>query len=279
VTPDALTGWDEEATAEAYAAFARAWPMYSATSLDLVRRARLDDSRLVVDLCGGTGVTAQAILELVPEHAGVLSLDTAAAMQRVGRRTLGDARLSWVTAPAEALAEHVPAHRVDAVVCNSGIWKTDVPAVAAAVRRVLRPGGRFVFNIGGSFAGLTRPDGRSVRTQPSLDALIHRIAARDYGHTPPPVTSDGPKLPLATVTRHLADAGLTLVDSEVKTQHTTMAERKAWLSIPVFARPAGAFTHEQRMRMLEAAYAQTTPGETAVTRWLVVTAQLDGKDP
>ena len=59
---DALLGWDEDVTAEAYAAFTRAFPMYSATSRDLARRADLTDSRLVVDLCGGAGATAEAIL-------------------------------------------------------------------------------------------------------------------------------------------------------------------------------------------------------------------------
>lgn len=250
--------------------------MYSATSRDLASRAHLTDSRLIVDLCGGTGMTAQAILDLVPAHAKVISLDSAAAMQRIGRRILNDARLSWVTALAEDLAEHAPAHQVDAVVCNSAIWKTDVPAVAAAVRRVLRSDGRFVFNVGGSFAGLTHPEVRAGRISPSLDSLIRQIAVRDYGYTPPPVNSDGPKLPLAAVTRHLADAGLTVVDSEVTAQHTTMAERKAWLSIPVFARPDGDFTYAQKMRMLEEAYAQTSPDEMTVTSWLVVVAQLDG---
>ncbi|WP_028649041.1 class I SAM-dependent methyltransferase [Nocardiopsis sp. CNT312] len=274
MTPDALTGWDEDANAEAYAAFARAFPMYSATSRDLADRARLTDSRLIVDLCGGTGVTAQAILDLAPARAAVISLDNAAAMQRVGQRIVHDPRLSWVTAPAEHLAEHAPPHQVDAVVCNSAIWKTDVSAVAAAVHGVLRPGGRFVFNIGAGFAGLTQPNGQG-RTGPSLDSLIHRIAARDYGYTPPPTLDTGPKLPLAAVTHFLTEAGLTVVHTEVTTQHTAMAERKAWLSIPIFARPNGDFTHAQRLDMLEKAYARTNPEETTMTNWLVVVAQRD----
>lgn len=279
MTPDALTGWDDEATAQSYAAFARAFPMYSSTSHDLAKRAHLTDSRLVMDLCGGTGVTAQAILDLVPAAARVISLDNAAALQRIGRRTLHDARLSWVIAPAEDLAKHVPDGQVDAVVCNSAIWKTDVAAVCGAVGRALRPGGRFVFNIGGSFAGLTPPEASAERTSPSLDALIHRIAARDYGYIPPLGNSDGPKLPLVAVTRHLARAGLTVVDTEVTAQYTTTAERKAWLSIPVFARPEGDFTYAQKMQMLEEAYAQSSPDEVTVTRWLVVVAQLEGDQP
>jgi SAM-dependent methyltransferase len=271
---DAIVGWDEDTNAEAYEAFTRAHPMYDATSRDLARRAHLADTRLVIDLCGGVGATARAILDVIPARARVVSLDNAAAMQRVGRRTLTDHRLSWITAPAEQLADHVPAGNAHAVVCNSAIWKTDTAAVFAAVAHILRPGGRFVFNIGGGFAGVRHPDEQSVRTGPSLNALIRQIAVRNYGYTPPLTASDAPpKLPLETVTEQLGKAGLAVVDTEVTAQHSTMAEKKAWLSIPVFARPEGDFTHAQRMRILDAAYALTTPNAPSVTSWLVVVAQ------
>ncbi|MFJ9482322.1 class I SAM-dependent methyltransferase [Streptomyces mirabilis] len=271
---DAIVGWDEDTNAEAYEAFTRAHPMYDATSRDLARRAHLADARLVIDLCGGAGATARAVLDLIPARARVVSVDNAAAMQRVGRRTLTDHRLSWITAPAEQLADHVPAGNADAVVCNSAIWKTDTGAVFAAVAHILRPGGRFVFNIGGGFAGVRHPDEQSLRTGPSLNALIRQISVRNYGYTPPLTASDAPpKLPLETVTEQLGKAGLAVVDTEVTAQHSTMAEKKAWLSIPVFARPEGDFTHAQRMRILEAAYALTTPDAPSVTSWLVVVAQ------
>jgi hypothetical protein len=63
---DALTGWDDDTTAETYAAFTRAYPMYSASSRDLAARAGLTRSRVIVDLRGGTGTTAEAILALAP---------------------------------------------------------------------------------------------------------------------------------------------------------------------------------------------------------------------
>ncbi|MEV4333496.1 class I SAM-dependent methyltransferase [Streptomyces sp. NPDC049597] len=276
---DAVLGWDEDTTAEAYAAFTHDFPMYGDTSRDLAHRAHLTDSRLVVDLCGGTGATAKAILALAPPGAHVISLDNAAAMQRIGRRTLTDPRLSWVTAPAEHVDHHAPAGQVDAVVCNSAIWKTDIAAVFAAARRVLRPGGRFVFNIGGGFAGVTHPDEQTGRTGPSLNTLIHQVAARDHGYTPPAADSKSPKLPLASVTEHLAAAGLDLVDTEVTAQHSTMAEKRAWLSIPVFARPAGDFTHAQRMEILKKAYAQTSPDAATVTSWLVTVTQRASRQP
>ncbi|MEH0447441.1 class I SAM-dependent methyltransferase [Streptomyces sp. B21-102] len=257
---DAILGWDEDTNAEAYNTFTRAHPMYDATSRDLARRGHLADASLVVDLCGGAGATARAILDLIPAHARVVSIDNAAAMQRVGRRTLTDARLTWITAPAERLADHLHASSADAVVCNSAIWKTDTAAVFAAVAHLLRPGGHFVFNIGGGFAGVRHPDELSARTGPSLNALIRQVAAECHGYTPPPKDADGPpKLPLETVTEQLSAAGLTVVGTEVTAQHSTMAEKKAWLSIPVFARPEGDFTHAQRMQILDTAYAMTTP--------------------
>ncbi|SHF64318.1 class I SAM-dependent methyltransferase [Streptoalloteichus hindustanus] len=270
---DAVLGWDEDTTAEAYAAFTRDFPMYGATSRDLARRADLAGSRLVIDLCGGAGATAEAILDLVPSQAQVISLDNAAAMQRVGIRMLTDPRLTWITAPAENMADHVPG-MADAVVCNSAIWKTDVLQVFAAVHQVLRPGGRFVFNVGGGFAGVRHPDETSVRTGPSLNTLVRQVAARDYGYVPPPPAAEAaPTLPLDMVADHLAVAGLTVLDSEIVAQHSTMAEKKAWLSIPVFARPDGEFTHAQRMDILNKAYSLTTPDTPTVTSWLVVVAQ------
>jgi SAM-dependent methyltransferase len=259
---DAVLGCDEDTTAEAYAAFTRDFPMYGATSRDLSHRAGLAGSRLVVDLCGGAGATAEAILDLAPSQALVISLDNAAAMQR----------LTWVTAPAEDLADHVPGP-ADAVVCNSAIWKTNVRAVFAAVHQVLRPGGRFVFNIGGGFAGVRHRDETSARTGPSLNSLIHQVAARDYGYAPPPAAEGPPELPLEAVTEYLSAVGMSVLGSEIVAQHSTMAEKKAWLSIPVFARPDGEFTHAQRMDILDRAYSLTTPDAPTVTSWLVVVAQ------
>ncbi|WP_179891973.1 hypothetical protein [Streptomyces sp. sk226] len=59
-------------------------------------------------------------------------------------------------------------------------------------------------------------------------------------------------------------------------QRTTMAERRAWLSIPVFARPDTGLSYRQQMEILEKAYAQTRPDDVTVTSWLVVVAQRGG---
>ncbi|WP_193241927.1 hypothetical protein [Streptomyces phaeolivaceus] len=63
-----------------------------------------------------------------------------------------------------------------------------------------------------------------------------------------------------------------MLDTEIVAQHSTMAEKKAWLSSPVFARPDGEFTHAQRKDNLDKAYSLTTPDTPTVASWLAVVA-------
>jgi SAM-dependent methyltransferase len=270
--PDAIAGWDDETNAELYARFTRDFPMYASTSRDLAIRADLSGKQVAVDLCGGTGVTAGILLDSMPERGRVISVDSAKAMQKIGQRTLDDPRVTWVLAKAEDVAEHV-AEPVGAVVCNSAIWKTDTPATFAAVKRILRPGGRFVFNIGGGFAGLTSADDGFTRPAPSLNDLINAIAVLEYGYVPRCEERSTPTLTPTIVETQLAEAGYTVLESDVVAHHSTMEEKRAWLSIPLFARPAGQLTHQQRMAILQKAFDKADKTQVNTTNWLVVVAQ------
>jgi SAM-dependent methyltransferase len=268
--PDALTGWDDDRNAESYARFARDFPFYTEASRQLTARADLGDKELAIDLCGGTGATAAVILGALPPHGRVISVDSSVTMQTAGRRVLTDPRVTWVAARAEDAADKV-AGPADAVLCNAAIWKTDTPATFAAVQRLLRPGGRFVFNIGGGFAGLGRDEDR--RGTPSLSDLITAIAARDYGQMPESAGTPGAILTASVVQGQLGDAGFTVLACDVLTYHGTVEEKRAWLSIPLFARPPGPLSHQQRMDILEQAYREVDKTRGTATRWLVVVAR------
>ncbi|MBL7489735.1 class I SAM-dependent methyltransferase [Frankia sp. AgB1.9] len=269
--PDAVAGWDDDQNAELYARFTRDYPFYARTSRDLAARASLPEAQLVVDLCGGTGITAAIMLETLPPGARIVSIDAAKAMQAAGRRVHPDPRISWIVARAEDTALHIR-EPADAVVCNSAIWKTNTPAVFAAVKQALRPGGRFVFNIGGSFAGLP-PAHSEPRSGPSLNELIIAVAAAEYGYPPTPHPRPPAPLTADIVRAQLGAAGFSVLDTETVTHIGTLQEKRAWLSIPVFARPPGQFTYEQRMEILERAYAQSDVSQPVTTAWLVVTAE------
>ncbi|HEY6797695.1 MAG TPA: methyltransferase domain-containing protein [Kineosporiaceae bacterium] len=267
---DAITGWDDHTNAEQYHRFTQAFPLYQQTSRDLVVRASLHDKTLAVDLCGGTGVTAATMLDTMPAHGRVITIDSSAAMQAVGRRVRPDPRLNWVTSRAEDVDKHV-GEPIAAVLCNAGIWKTDTPATFAAARRLLEPGGLLVFNIAGGFAGLANHS-RTARHGPSLNQLIHDIAAQRYGNPPPSQQLERPALTRQLVTQQLQDNGFRVHSLEVVVHEGTVEEKKAWLSIPLFARPAADLTHEQRLAILEEAYALVDKNRPVTTPWLVVVA-------
>lgn len=193
-------------------------------------------------------------------------------MQAVGQRTHTDPRITWICSQVETVAEHIP-EPVDAVVCNSAIWKTDTPAVFAAVKQILRAGGRFVFNIGGAFAGLDRSSDQPERTPPSLNHLINAIAVADHGYVPPRQKHVDPTLTPAIVRNQLTAAGFGCVDMDTVSYAWTVEEKRAWLSIPLFARPPGPLTHDQRMTILQKAYDKVDKTRLINTTWLIVTAE------
>lgn len=267
--PDARAGWDELDNAEQYDEFARTYPFYTESGQTLVSSLDLSDAAVVVDLCGGTGVTASAVLSVLPANGYVVTIDSSAVMQAVGRRARTDPRITWTNATAERAAEHIDA-LVDAVVCNAGIWKTDVPAAFAAVKRLLRPGGRLAFNVGGGFAGLAAAVGQP--RSPTLSRLITDIAVREYGYRAVAADSQDRVLSADVISRLLADAGLAMIDSRVVTQRGSLEEKRAWLSIPLFARPPGQLTHDQRLEILDRAFQQVDRTRPVLTQWLVVVA-------
>ncbi|MCK6450783.1 MAG: class I SAM-dependent methyltransferase [Alphaproteobacteria bacterium] len=122
----------------------------------LWKRAMLDTLKprpgwTLVDLAGGTGDIAFAFLERVASRGRVIVCDLTPAMLQVGRdRALDRALLGgadWGVAWVAGAAERIPlANRsADAVTIAFGLRNvTDMPAALSEIRRVLRPGGRFL---------------------------------------------------------------------------------------------------------------------------------------
>lgn len=261
---DAVDGWDDEANAMAYMQFTRDYPMYRESSRYLARRANLADAERAVDLCGGAGVTAAAMLAEMPASGQLVSVDSSAAMQAAGHSMAHDPRVTWVTCRAEDIASHVRPP-VDSVVCNSAMWKTQTKLTFPACYHLLRPGGRLVFSVAGEFADLP--------AYTVTDELIDQIAQADYGYRPDPAAHQATALLTAEAcTTQLDAAGFTDIDCQPIVQWQTLAERRAWLSIPLFAQPPGQLTHAQRMEILERVFAGLDLTIKAPSTWLVVTA-------
>lgn len=114
---------------------------------DLARRVAADDPSAVLEIAAGTGAVTRVLApRLRPNARYVVSdlnqsmLDHAAAMQGA------DARISWRT--ADALALPFEDASFDAVVCQFGVmFYPDRIKGYREARGVLKPGGKFIFNV------------------------------------------------------------------------------------------------------------------------------------
>lgn len=262
-----VDSWSSDQNARRYAEFARTYSTYRQTSRDLVGLARPAADATVVDLACGTGSTTEAVLSVLGPAGRVIAVDASAAMLTAARSFVQDERVRWLRSPAEHL-DVGAAGGVDTVVCNSAIWQTDVPLTALAVRRALRAGGRFVFNVGAAMladhAGPAEPD-------PLVDAMTE-IAARDHDWRPVSGDADRRGLTETWLRQVLREAGFRVDRVSGYSYQASLAEQRAWLSIPVFTdRLLRGLPYDERMAVLDKAYQRLAAGDPppVTTPWVV----------
>lgn len=137
--------------------------------------------------CGcGSGELGGRVLERVPS-ASYVGVDLGAASLRHAGREFAETRASW--AQADLLALPFADGSFDRVFASSVLWYVPDPAAAVAeMVRVLRPGGRFVFDVrnpyhvtnvlAGASLGVRRALGRAVPTYSFLTpAALDRLLA------------------------------------------------------------------------------------------------------
>ncbi|MEU3838656.1 class I SAM-dependent methyltransferase [Streptomyces sp. NPDC028635] len=115
---------------------------------DLTARAAALSPRLILELAAGTGALTARLLEKV-SSARVTATDLNEAMVAHGSARASGAQ--WRQADAQRLP--FPDGSFDLVVCQFGVmFFPDRVAAFTEVRRVLTPGGRFLFNTWGPLA-------------------------------------------------------------------------------------------------------------------------------
>jgi len=116
---------------------------------DLVQAAALQTGESVLDVACGTGAVTRLAAARVGAEGAVAGLDPNAAMLAVARETVSSGpSIAWHEAPAEAIP--LPDGSFDVVLCGMGLqFFSDRQAGLGEIRRVLRPGGRFVASLPG----------------------------------------------------------------------------------------------------------------------------------
>jgi SAM-dependent methyltransferase len=113
---------------------------------DLARRAAALRPAQVLETAAGTGALTRALARLLPAEAKVVSTDLNQAMLDFAATQSGSERVAWRQADAQALP--FADHSFDAVLCQFGVmFFPDRAAAYREARRVLKPGGQFLFSV------------------------------------------------------------------------------------------------------------------------------------
>jgi len=120
--------------------------IFESYAADLKERVAASKARDILELAAGTGAVTRALATIDDDALSIVATDLNQGMLDQAM-TKGTVRpVSW--RQADALALPFTDGEFDAVVCQFGVmFFPDKPKAFAEARRVLRPGGSFVFNV------------------------------------------------------------------------------------------------------------------------------------
>ena len=154
---------------------------------DIVRRLRSMPIQRLLEVAAGTGVVTRAMASGLPDSVSIVATDLNQAMLDQAA-AVGTARpVEWRQADAMQLPFEDAAF--DAVVCQFGaMFFPDKAKAFAEARRVLRPGGVFVFNVWDRLADNEFADVITSALEPVFPQDPPRFLARTpYGYADPGV--------------------------------------------------------------------------------------------
>ena len=109
------------------------------------RLADIHDGR-ILETAAGTGVVTRALVSSFPESVSIVATDLNQPMLDHASTQLPSTRVNWRKADAQHLP--FPDGEFDAVVCQFGVmFVPDKPRAFSEAYRVLKPSGRFLFNV------------------------------------------------------------------------------------------------------------------------------------
>lgn len=121
--------------------------IFEAYARDLAERLAKTQPRDLLETAAGTGVLTRAVTSRLPASTRIVATDLNQPMlDRAKARLPGDGRIEWKQ--ADALSLPFDDQSFDAVACQFGVmFFPDRIAGYQETRRVLRPGGHFIFNV------------------------------------------------------------------------------------------------------------------------------------
>lgn len=186
---------------------------------DLAQRAGATGAVSVLELAGGTGIVSRKLRDVLPPKVRLVVTDLNTPMLEVARSKFGDGEPVEFM-PADAMDLPFDDAAFDLLVCQFGVmFFPDKIASYQEAARVLKPGGRYIFNVWGTNAA--NP----------FSQCAYDVGARFFPDNPPgfylvPFSYHDPQ----AVRADLLAAGWTTIE------HETIALRKTVTDTAGFAR-------------------------------------------
>ena len=173
---------------------------------DLAERLAKINPKTVLETAAGTGVLTRAMVRQLPQ-ARITATDLNQPMLDWAKTTLPSARVTWQQ--ADALALPFEDESFDAVVCQFGVmFFPDRLKGYREARRVLKPGGHFLFN---SWDRISENEFADVITQ-ALAEVFPKDPPRFLARTPHGYND------VAKIRADVAEAGFQSISTETKAE-------------------------------------------------------------
>ena len=139
---------------------------------DLAGRLQATASGRLLETACGTGIVTRALVAALPATVAIAATDLNQPMLDFARQQPGGEGVIWQQADAQDLP--FPDRSIDIVVCQFGVmFFPDKQKAYSEALRVLKPGGRFLFNV---WDRIERND---------LTFVVHRAVAKMFPDDPP----------------------------------------------------------------------------------------------
>lgn len=113
---------------------------------DLARRVKEKPTNKVLEVAAGTGVATRALADVLDPTVPIVATDLNQDMLDYGASVRFDENIEWLKADVFALP--FEDNSFDAILCQFGVmFFPDRIKACSEILRVLKPGGRFIFNV------------------------------------------------------------------------------------------------------------------------------------
>jgi SAM-dependent methyltransferase len=176
---------------------------------DMARRLQFLTAGHLLEIAAGTGIVTHALATSLPEAVAITATDLNQPMLDHAAAKPGAARVTWRQADAQALP--FADGSFDAVVCQFGVmFFPDKPTAYREALRVLKPGGRFLFNVWSELARSPIPQ----TVHESVGALFPADPPRFIARTPHGYND------IAAISAALGDAGFVSIAAERRAEQS-----------------------------------------------------------